>query len=127
MGDYKKLQVWEKAHAMAIHAHRIGMRMRGSVHIALRNQLVRAAMSVPANIVEGRAKPSDDDFRRFLGYAIGSLSELEYHLLVGHDLGAIADPDYTSLRSEVIRVRKMTFALIKRLQPKADGQSSPRP
>ena len=58
-------------------------------------------MSVPANIVEGRAKPSEDDFCRFLSYAIGSLSELEYHLLVGRDLGAVAETDYLAqIRSD---------------------------
>jgi len=121
MGDYKKLLVWQKAHAMAIHSYQVSGRIRGSVHVALRNQMVRAAMSVPTNIVEGRSQKSEKDFGRFLGYAVGSLSELEYHLTIGHEIGAINDTDYLSLRSEVIEIRKMTYILIKRLTPTADG------
>lgn len=94
------------------------------MHVSLRNQLVRAAMSVPTNIVEGRSQKSEKDFGRFLGYAVGSLSELEYHLMIGHDLGAINDTDYLSLRSEVIEIRKMTYTLIKRIAPSAQSSNS---
>ncbi len=123
MGDYKKLLVWQKAHAMAIHAHEVAGHIRGPVHLSLRNQLVRAAMSVPTNIVEGRSQKSERDFGRYLGYAIGSLSELEYHLLIGRDTKAINDTDYLSLRSELIQIRKMTYTLIKRITPKAEGSN----
>ena len=121
MGDFKRLLVWQKAHMMAVHAHQVSGRIRGSVHVSLRNQLVRAAMSVPANIVEGRSQKSERYFGRFLGYAIGSLSELEFHLMIGHDVGAIGDADYLGLRSEVIEIRKMTYTLIKRLSPTAES------
>lgn len=123
MGDFKRLLVWQKAHAMAIHAHEVSGRMRGSAHVSLRNQLVRAAMSVPTNIVEGRSQKSERDFGRFLGYAIGSLSEVEYHLIIGHDIKAINDADYVSMRTEVIAIRKMTYTLIKRITPTADGST----
>ena len=115
MSDYKRLVIWQKAHVMAIHAHQIAMRVKGSLHVSLRSQMVRAAMSVPTNIVEGRSQKSEKDFGRFLGYAVGSLSELEYHLTIGHDIGAICDTDYLSLRSEVIEIRKMTHTLINRI------------
>lgn len=97
--------------------------------MSLRNQLVRAAMSVPTNIVEGRNQRSERGFIRFLRYAVGSLSELEYHLLVGHEIGAVSNADYLSLRSEVITVRKMTHALINRLgpQPTAKKAESSQP
>jgi len=54
VSDFKKLLVWHKAHALALHTHRVATRIRRSHEVALRAQLVRAAMSMPANIVEGR-------------------------------------------------------------------------
>ncbi len=124
MADFKKLEVWQRAHAMAIETHRVAGRMRGSVHSSLRNQLVRAAMSVPANIVEGREQKSEGDFRRFLGYSVASLTEVEYHLMMGHDIGAIQKADYRSLLAQTKTIRKMIHGLIKRLKPAADSQKS---
>lgn len=62
MSDFKRLKVWRKAHALALNAHRVANGMRGSVHMSLRNQLIRAAMSIPTNIVEGRGQKSELEF-----------------------------------------------------------------
>lgn len=109
---------------MAIEAHRVAGRMRGSANIALRNQLVRAAMSVPANIVEGRQQKSEADFRRFLGYAISSLSELEYHLMIAKDVDAISHKDFVTLTVQVKSIRAMSHGLLKKLQPAAGSRKA---
>jgi hypothetical protein len=54
VSDFKKLLVWQKAHALGLHAHRVAMGIRRSQDLALRGQITRAAMSIPANIVEGQ-------------------------------------------------------------------------
>ena len=77
-------------------------------------------MSIPTNIVEGRNQRSDRDFARFLGYAINSSSELEYHLRIARDIRAISLSDFTSLSDQVIEVQKMLHGLTKRVA------SSPR-
>jgi four helix bundle protein len=56
MSDYKNLLVWQKGHALALHAHRMAMDIRAARYSALRSQIIRAAMSVPANIVREDAK-----------------------------------------------------------------------
>jgi four helix bundle protein len=81
-------------------------------------------MSVTANIVEGREQNSDRDFARFLGYALASTSELEYHLIVARDFRAITDTDFTSTLGQLIDVRKMLHGLVSKLR-KAQP-SSPR-
>jgi four helix bundle protein len=77
--------------------------------------MTRAAMSIPTNIVEGRGQRSGKDFARFLGYALNSSSELEYHLIVARDIHAIAEGDFRSLREQLIDVRKMLYGLTKRV------------
>jgi four helix bundle protein len=119
MGDFKKLQVWRKAHALVLNVHRVAAGMRGPGHAGLRNQMIRAALSVPTNIVEGHGQASKRDFARFLGYAINSTSELEYHLIAARDLGAIAHSDFVSLLAQLVEVRKMLHGLITSLRPAA--------
>jgi four helix bundle protein len=113
--DFKKLHVWRKAHALALNAHRVAGQIRGASNLSLRSQLVRAAMSIPTNIVEGRAKHSEREFCRFLGYALSSASELEYHLIASRDLGLIRESDFVSLLTQVIEVRRMIHGLLNRM------------
>jgi four helix bundle protein len=73
-------------------------------------------MSIPANIVEGRGQKSERDFARFLGYALNSSSELEYHLVVARDIRAITLSDFTSLHAQLIEVRKMLYGLLRSIK-----------
>jgi len=103
-------------------------RMRGAFFASLRSQAFRAAMSIPANIAEGRRQNSDPQFARYLGYALNSASELEHHLIVARDIDAIPEPEFVSLIAQTIRVRKMLFALLKRVAPgdrKGSGENPP--
>ncbi len=55
------------------------------------------------------------NFGRFLGYALNSSSEPEYHLIVARDTEAIRESDFIVLISQTITVRKMLYGLLKRL------------
>lgn len=123
MADFKKLRVWQHARALALQAHRVAGRIRGSQYSSLRSQMIRAAMSIPANIVEGRSQRSEKEFSRFLGYALASTSELEAHLIMAQDFGVITEQDYLSLLSDLVEVRKMLHGLIDRLSA-SSGQPS---
>ena len=117
MGEYRKLLVWQKAHALALEVDRVAKTVHGGANASLRNQMIRAAISVPANIVEGRSQLSENDFVRFLNYALGSAGELDYHLLVAKDICAISEIEYWRLEASVSEVRKMLRGLIKTVQP----------
>jgi four helix bundle protein len=115
VSDFKKLHVWQKAHALAIHAYRVATGMRRSRDLALRGQIIRAAISIPANIVEGRRQESEREFARFLRIALNSGCELEYHLILARDIGAISESDAESLLRECIQVRRMIHGLLRKL------------
>ena len=66
MSDYKKLEVWRRAHALALDAHRAATRIRGSHYVSFRSQIIRAAMSIPTNIVEGREQKTEAAFAALL-------------------------------------------------------------
>lgn len=115
MADFKKLRVWNKAHALALNAERVATEIRDSGHKPLKSQLNRAAMSIPTNIVEGRSKKTDRDFARYLGYALGSACELEYHIILARDVGAMSESDFDSLMRQVVDIKRMLHGLIDRL------------
>jgi four helix bundle protein len=115
MSDFKKLNVWRKAHALALDVHRVATRIRGSDNASLRNQLIRTAMSIPTNIVEGTGQKTGKEFARFLGYALNSASELESHLMMARDIRVIGISDFDSLSSRTIEVRKMLHGLQNRV------------
>jgi four helix bundle protein len=115
VSDFKKLKVWRKGHALALNVHRVVVRIRGSDNAALRNQMLRASMSVPTNIVEGTGQRSQREFSRFIGFALNSSSELEYHLIVAGDIGIITGSDFDSLLDQTVEVRKMLHGLRNRV------------
>jgi len=85
MQDFKRLRVWQKALALALNIDRVVARITAKRYSSLKNQIFRAATSIPANIAEGRRKQSDREFAKFLGIAAGSSSELESHLIFARE------------------------------------------
>lgn len=116
VADFRKLRVWQAAQAMAIEAHRLAGRMRGLRSSALRDQFMRAAMSVPTNIVEGSAHSSPREFARFLQYALASVSELEGHAQLARDLELMTEHDFIPFLARIVDVRKMLHGLLKTLK-----------
>lgn len=116
MPDFRKLRVWRSAHALVINTHQATRKIRGAEFVSLRSQMIRAAMSIAANIVEGRAQPTDREFCRFLRYALASARELEYHLTVAHDVEAIVEATFRSLSNQTADVLRMLHGLIAKLE-----------
>ena len=125
VADFKKLHVWQRAHALTLSVDRASKRIRGSQYASLRNQIFRAASSIPANIAEGRRQTSEKEFRRFLTIALNSASELEYHLLLARDTHIVPESEFISLVTQTITVRKMLYALLKRLATPEDASAKP--
>jgi four helix bundle protein len=67
---------------------------------------------VPANISEGCGRGGDPEFGRFLQVAMGSASELEYHLLLAHDLHYLGEEAFNQLSGDVVEVKRMLASLL---------------
>lgn len=116
MADFRKLRVWRCAHALMINTHAAAQKMRGGEYLSLRSQMIRAAMSIAANIVEGRACATEREFCRFLRHGVASGRELEYHLIAARDVHAMEDETFRSLSAQVTDVLKMLHGLILTLE-----------
>jgi four helix bundle protein len=81
----------------------------------------RARSSIPANIAEGCGRSGEPEFGRFLHIGLGSASELEYHVLLAHDLSFMAQADYNNPITKISEIKRMLASLTQRL--KADRGS----
>jgi four helix bundle protein len=115
MADFKKLEVWQKAHLLSLTAHRIAIGIRGAEYRSLRSQIIRAAMSIPANIVEGREARTEPEFGRYLYYSLSSTSELEYHFITAREYEVVDAADYGAVMVLIKQVRMMLVGLLKKL------------
>jgi four helix bundle protein len=114
--NYRQLSVWRKAHAVALNIHRVTDAIPPRNNAGLISQIRRAAHSIPANIAEGCSRTSDLGFATFIQIAIGSASELEYHLHFATDAKMISAVEFEGRQLEVVEVRRMLIGLLKRLR-----------
>ena len=117
MQDFRKLAVWQKAHALSVRIHQLTLAIPRSGYADLISQMRRAAESIAANIAEGAGRGTDADFARFIQMAIGSNSELESHLQFAFDIGMIPAALFDARLGEVVEVKKMLIGLWKKLLP----------
>ena len=100
MQSFKNLKVWEKAHVLTLDVYRSSKSFPRDEVYGLTSQMRRSAASVGANIAEGSCRNGDCEFGRFLQIAMGSASELEYHLLLARDLELLKLLEYQRLSGE---------------------------
>lgn len=80
MRDFRELKVWEKSHQLTLAIYKITAIFPREELYGLTIQIRRASASIPANIAEGCGRNGVAELARFLHIAMGSASELEYHL-----------------------------------------------
>jgi four helix bundle protein len=114
--DFRNLKVWEKAHALTLDLYKATKSFPPDEVYGLTSQMRRASVSIGSNIAEGSCRRGDVDFARFLQIALGSASEVEYHLLLAGDLELLKSPDYQRLSEEVVEVKRMPASLMQKLR-----------
>ena len=112
MKDFLNIKAWRRAHELTLKIYKVCESFPKEELYGLTSQIRRAAGSIPTNIAEGCGRSTDVELARFVDIALGSASEVEYHLLLARDLGYIAAEYYEALNSEIIEIKRMltTFA-----------------
>jgi len=111
-----KLIVWQKSHELVLKIYKITKQFPKDEMFGLTSQIRRAATSIPSNIVEGKARGSNNDYRRFLLISRGSLEELKYQILLAKDLNYMDEITYKELFALSDKVGKLLGGLIKKLE-----------
>jgi len=108
MRDYTKIRAWQLADDLAVVVYEATKSFPREEVYGITSQLRRAAVSVPANIVEGSARGTKKDYLHFLYIARGSLSETQYFLHLSQRLGYLEPQKEIELAS----LTKQTFACL---------------
>ena len=113
--DTNKLVVWQKSHELTLNIYEITKNFPKEELFGLTSQIRRAAVSIPSNIVEGKARGSNKEYKRFLLVARGSLEEIKYQLLLAKDLKYIDEQKYKDVLNLSKDVGRLLAGLIKTL------------
>lgn len=119
MASYRDLLVWRKAMDLAAGAYAVSKLMPRAEQFRLTAQLLRAAVSVPANIAEGRARTGRREFLHFLSVASGSLAETETLLILAVRSGLLERADALPVFQTAEEVGRMLTTLKQSLRRKA--------
>ncbi len=111
---YKDLEVWQLAMSLVEDVYAASGTFPSDEKFALRDQLRRAAVSVPSHIAEGFGRDTTKDFLHFLFMSRGSLFEMTTQLELARRLKYLSDA--ANLNEKAERVGMMINALATRLK-----------
>src|SRR5574337_543034 len=110
--SFRDLVVWQKSRDFSVEIYKTFAEVRD---FSFRDQIQRAAISIPNNIAEGYARKSDKAFRNFLFISKGSAAEVESMLSVAVRLDYISPERQVLLTSKVHELYKLLNGFIKKL------------
>jgi four helix bundle protein len=116
MKNYRELFVWQKAHQLVLGLYAATRTYPSDELYGLTSQSRRSAVSIPSNLAEGCGRNGDAELARFCDIASGSASELDYQMLLAHDLGYLPDGTHSKLEGHLQEVRRMLTGLIATLR-----------
>ena len=119
MRDFRDLKVWGKAHEFTLGIYKVTTTFPRDELYGLTSQLRRSSSSISANLAEGCGRSGEAELARFCQIAMGSACEVEYHLVLAHDLKFLNQSDYQRLDERITEIKRMLTGLIRKL--KADG------
>ena len=116
MQSFRTLRVWEKSHRLTLDIYASSKTFPRDEMYGLTSQMRRASASVGMNIAEGCCRKGNVELVRFLQIAMGSASELEYQLLLAHDLDYLQNPEYEKLTTQAVEVKRMLASLMQKVK-----------
>jgi four helix bundle protein len=86
-GSFEDLEVWQEGCDLAVEIYGITRKGDLSRDYGLRDQMTRAAVSIPSNIAEGKERETVPELIRYLYIAKGSAGELRTHIHIACRIG----------------------------------------
>jgi four helix bundle protein len=122
---FRDLEVWQKAHKLALEIYRLTNLFPRSEQFGMVSQLRRAAYSVPSNLAEGYGRRSTRELLQFIAISNGSAEELRYFVILSKDLRYISPQDEIRLDHEITGIVQMLAALSRSLKGRSGEVAAP--
>ena len=113
--SFEELVVWKKSSRLAVNLYN---ELRDCRDFGLKDQMTRAAVSIPSNIAEGSDRDSLKEFIRFLNIAKGSAAELRTQIYIAQQVAVINDEFAKDTHKELKQISAMLHCLVKSLKSK---------
>jgi four helix bundle protein len=110
--SFEDLDVWKRACQLAVRIYEL---LRDCRDFNLRDQMQRAAVSIPSNIAEGSER-GGRDFMRYLKVAKGSAAELRTQCYIACRIGTLDRATTTDLVNELKAISRMLSGLAKAIE-----------
>ncbi|MCL0089576.1 four helix bundle protein [Dehalococcoidia bacterium] len=103
--SFEELEVWKRACRSAVRVYEV---LSGCKDYGLRDQMMRAAVSIASNLAEGSERNSVPDF---IHIAKGSAAELRTQIYIAHKIGVLT----TEVQQELVEELKQISAMLQAL------------
>ncbi|MBC8526570.1 MAG: four helix bundle protein [Candidatus Cloacimonetes bacterium] len=106
--SFEDLEVWKKSCRLSIKLYNL---LKDCRDYGIKDQMLRASVSIPSNIAEGNERNSIPDFQRFLNIAKGSAAELRTQVYISREIDIFSNKEAKELILELKSISKMLQAL----------------
>ena len=111
--SFTELKFWQRARAWSREIYHRTEQPRFARDQRLVVQINDSSESVMSNMAEGFGRGTQEEFIKFLGYALGSLDETQSHLCAAYDRQYLDKEAFADLFREGTAIRKLTVAFIR--------------
>lgn len=123
MSGIESVEVWRLGIGLVREVYTLTRKFPTEEKFGLTAQFRRAAVSVPSNVAEGRARGTRREYARFVSTARGSLSEAFTYLHIAIELGYVEAADTQTLFEEFDRLGRK----LNRLHTSLTNPPNPEP
>ncbi len=108
--SFEDLNVWKESMRLVVDIYNC---LKNCKDFSLRDQMQRAAVSIPSNIAEGFERDTNKEFIRFLYIAKGSSAELRTQIYIAIQVKFITKETGTDFIERTKKISAMLYNLIK--------------
>ncbi len=112
MGKFRELKVWQRAKDLAVYIYKLTGKGAFAKDFSLRDQIRRAAVSIPSNIAEGDELGSNKQAVRHFYISKGSSAEVLTQAIISLEIGYIEMKSFQHIEKESRAISGMLSRLI---------------
>ena len=112
MGRFQDLKVWQRAKDLAVYFYKLTRKGAFAKDFGLRDQICRAAVSIPSNIAEGDELGTDKQAIKYFYISKGSSAEVLTQAIIALEIGYIEKEAFEHIERECKAISGMLTRLI---------------